>query len=399
MLQKIYINNFRNFVNFEFIPSSTNLLVGLNNSGKSNLCSLLRFIGLTSSLPLEIAAKTALGDVWNLANQYTSQSPYIEMAMECAFVCNGIDTKFRYEIRLHAIESREGQQSPLRIVDEKLCASVAGDIKETILLQRPSLAKQTVDKMKTVLEVGASAETTPEYDKRSLLSQAHLSSNASSSSVAFMKYLQSWQYYSFSPEALRFPVAELGMQLLRWDGGNLSGAIYDLHNRYPRLSHNLIGIAKAIEPKLEYFSFVAPDPETVYLFIEDKQGKKFGIRSISDGTLRFLAMAFVILKNRPLPESLNPPPFIIIEEPENGLHVGLLKPLIEMIDHSGKDGQYVFTSHNPYFIDLFDANLDGVHVLKPGLPSSTISRPDHDKIMRLLESMPLGEMYFREMLV
>jgi len=38
----------------------------------------------------------------------------------------------------------------------------------------------------------------------------------------------------------------------------------------------------------------------------------------------------------------------MIEEPENGVFVGHLKPLFEKIDPSGGHGQLLFTSHNPY---------------------------------------------------
>jgi AAA15 family ATPase/GTPase len=88
----------------------------------------------------------------------------------------------------------------------------------------------------------------------------------------------------------------------------------------------------------------------------------------------------------------------IIEEPENGLYVGHLKPLIERIDPSGENGQFIFTTHSPYFIDLFDDNLDGLHLMKPGRPSSVLVKPDPQKTSAMLEKMPLGEMHFREML-
>ncbi len=79
--------------------------------------------------------------------------------------------------------------------------------------------------------------------------------------------------------------------------------------------------------------------------------------------------------------------------------MGHLKPLLEKIDRSGQFGQFLFTSHSPYFIDLWDSNLEGIHLLKPGKPSSVLVPPNPDKIRQLLEQMPLGEMHYREMLV
>jgi hypothetical protein len=88
----------------------------------------------------------------------------------------------------------------------------------------------------------------------------------------------------------------------------------------------------------------------------------------------------------------------MVEEPENGLHVGELKPLVERIEPDGQSGQFLFTSHSPYLIDLWDANLEGIHVLKPGRPTSVLVRPDPEKLRPLLDQMPLGELHFRELL-
>jgi predicted ATPase len=89
----------------------------------------------------------------------------------------------------------------------------------------------------------------------------------------------------------------------------------------------------------------------------------------------------------------------VIEEPETGIFVGHLKPLLESIDPSGREGQYIFTSHSPYFIDLFDAHLDGVLLLKRERTHTTLVQPDPDKVLPLIEEeFSLGELHFREML-
>ena len=78
--------------------------------------------------------------------------------------------------------------------------------------------------------------------------------------------------------------------------------------------------------------------------------------------------------------------------------VGHLKPLFEKIDPSGEQGQFMFTSHNPYFIDLFDGTLEGLHTVKRDGSHSTVTRPAPGKIKDLLGSFSLGEMHFRGLL-
>jgi predicted ATPase len=88
----------------------------------------------------------------------------------------------------------------------------------------------------------------------------------------------------------------------------------------------------------------------------------------------------------------------MIEEPENGIFVEHLKPLIGKVDPSGHQGQFLFTSHNPYFIDLFDGALDGVHVVKSLGSYSSVSRPDRARLAERLGKFSLGELHFRGLL-
>jgi predicted ATPase len=118
---------------------------------------------------------------------------------------------------------------------------------------------------------------------------------------------------------------------------------------------------------------------------------------MSNGTLRFLALGYVFLTRHSY-EDLGGPRVVIVEEPETGLYVGHLKDLFSLVDRTGDNGQFVFTSHSPYFIDLFDGLLEGVTVAKPGEKNTQLVRPDIAKLRTQLEQMPLGEMHFREML-
>ena len=88
----------------------------------------------------------------------------------------------------------------------------------------------------------------------------------------------------------------------------------------------------------------------------------------------------------------------MIEEPENGIYVDVLKTLLEMASQPPVRAQLVFTSHAPYFIDLFDEYLDGIFVLHRGEQHTSITQPNVDDVKARLEHFPLGEQHFRELL-
>jgi predicted ATPase len=399
MLKRFRVNNFRNLLNIEFNPVGVNLLMGRNNAGKTNLCCAIRFLGLTSSCPLETALRNTLGETWNVSNAYVSETT-ITMEADCSLPDDSGPLDFHYEIQIRSRAGTGSLQIPLpslEVVKELLTLQQAGA--EPIKLISSENGRVTLrhDGRAGRGEIHPYVDTHAPTDATMLFVLYDLEVNQRVN--LFKRYLQSWGYYSFNPQSLRSPAVELESARLLSDGRNLSRTLYTLHNENPFLEEEIIKAVQDIEPKLEYMTFVtSPDPDFIYFSFQDRERKRFSAQSISDGTLRFLAMTYLIFSAGSVVETGVPPPLILIEEPENGLYVGHLKPLLERIDLAGKAGQFIFTTHNPYFIDLFDTNLDGLHLLKVGKPSCSLTKPDPERIRKFLAQMPLGEMHFREML-
>ena len=210
----------------------------------------------------------------------------------------------------------------------------------------------------------------------------------------FKKYLHSWLYYALSPAALRGFQHRPNERFLRPDGSNLASVIYHLKTMNERRYRALLRHLKKIEPKIEVINFVVPSEEMVFMFFEDQRGNSLVAANASSGTLRYLALLYVLLAQ----PTFGTPPLLMIEEPENGIYVGYLKDLLQMVEEAETRPQLVFTSHSPYFIDLFDGRPENVFVLKPGEQHSSLTQPDATQVKARLEKYPLGEQHFREML-
>lgn len=410
MLKRFRVNNFKSLLNLEFAPSGVNLLVGPNNAGKTNLCTALRMLGLSSKQPLDAAALGAVGERWNLTNFYvTGHKREIEFDVQAVVDyesrANGSVSwvkkeklTFSYVLRLSSKRAEAAGAESLSVVEETLKAS-GSKFNETLLLENYGGQVRMLheegfirDHPNAPYYVQARAAT-----NATMLSQLFELEN-NPRAILFRKYLQSWAYFNFSPESLRSPDVARDDGTLLFSGANLSRVLFDLHNEKPRLERKLIESVKKVEPKLDLLSYSAPDPEHVHIFFEDDKGNRVSARSTSDGTLRFMAIAYVVSMGRELTNSQGFEPLLIIEEPENGLYVGLLKSLMEGISPTGEDGQFIFTSHSPYFIDLFDSNLTGVHIVSANTLSTVLSRPEIQNVRRMLDEMPLGEMHFRNLL-
>ena len=97
-----------------------------------------------------------------------------------------------------------------------------------------------------------------------------------------------------------------------------------------------------------------PITNNLYLRFNDKGFQTpFYAPQMSDGTLKVFAYLLLL-------EDPTPPPFICIEEPENGLYHKLLETLAaEFRAHAtGRKGgtQLFITTHQPYFVDALDPN-------------------------------------------
>lgn len=393
MLKSFRISNFRGLVNVEFRPVGCNLLIGPNNVGKTSLCSAMRFVSLTSSLNLEQAAQNAVGETWNIANVYVKNET-LQFDVGVRLEDNGQQLDFEYSLQLGINKGVGGLGVALRVISEKLLVT-GGGFSQTLLLEcRDEQAELLHEEQ--FLQGSTYYARTLSPDESTMLSRLYdLQSNRRAN--LFKRYLQSWMYFSLNPHALRSPQAGDKPGIFP-DGANMTKSMFWLHNERPRTERKIIDALKMIEPKIDLFTFATPDPKSVFLFLEDQEGNRFGTLSMSDGTLRYLVFAYLVYALADMRPSNTFSPLLMIEEPENGLYVGQLRPLFETIDLSGASGQFVFTSHSPYFIDLFEKNLEGIHLFKPGKPSSVLIRPDPAKVQKLLQEMPLGELHFREML-
>ena len=119
----------------------------------------------------------------------------------------------------------------------------------------------------------------------------------------------------------------------------------------------------------------------------------FYAQQVSDWTLKVFAYLLLL-------EDPDPPPFLCIEEPENGLYHKLLETLAdEFRQHSSeRRGSQIFvTTHQPYFVDALEPRE--VWILEKGKDGfSTIRRASDEPIVNNMveEGLPLGGLWYSD---
>lgn len=214
---------------------------------------------------------------------------------------------------------------------------------------------------------------------------------------AFRRFIEGWYLSYFTPDAARSLPLAGAQRHLNMHGDNLGNVVQFMEREHPKQFRSILdSIAKKI-PGIDAIDTKRTSDGRLLLRFNDRGFQDpFYSQQMSDGTLK--VFAYLLLLADP-----TPPPFICIEEPENGLYHKLLETLArEFREHATgrKGGSQVFiTTHQPYLVDALDA--DEVWILEKGMDGySVIRRASDDAIVRNLvaEGLPLGGLWYSDYL-
>ena len=121
--------------------------------------------------------------------------------------------------------------------------------------------------------------------------------------------------------------------------------------------------------------------------VERGRGERYIPASrLSDGTLRYMALAAILLD----PE---PPPLVVIEEPELGLHPDLTLGIGRMLVEASQRMQLVVTTHSTGLIDALDECPSSVVVCEKDDGASVFERLEPEYLTEWLEKYSLGKLW------
>jgi predicted ATPase len=213
----------------------------------------------------------------------------------------------------------------------------------------------------------------------------------------FRDFLKGWYLSYFYPDAARGLPSAGPQRHLNVHGDNIGNVVQFMEREHKtRFDRILSRIANKIPGISGIETHVTEDKRVLLRFNDGAFQDPFFAQQMSDGTLKVFAYLLLL-------EDPDPPPFICIEEPENGLYHKLLEELAkEFRAHAtGRKGapQIFVTTHQPYFVDALAP--EEVWVLRKGGDGfSTIQRVSELADVRSLvfEGLPLGGLWYSDYL-
>ncbi|NIA09359.1 MAG: AAA family ATPase [Nitrospiraceae bacterium] len=214
---------------------------------------------------------------------------------------------------------------------------------------------------------------------------------------AFREFIEGWYLSYFSPDAARSLPLAGPQRHLSIHGDNLGNVVQFMEREHPKRFKIILNrIAEKIPGIDKIDTEESPDKRLLLRFNDKGFNDPFYAQQMSDGTLK--VFAYLLLMEDP-----TPPPFICIEEPENGLYHKLLEALAtEFRNHAtGRKNapQLFITTHQPYFVDALLP--EETWILEKGPDGfSSIRRASDDATVKALvdEGLPLGSLWYSDYL-
>ncbi len=337
MIEKITIKNYksiRELTDFEMKP--INILIGANNSGKSNFLDVFSFLRDTLlDEHLQNARGEKVGGIHG-ALQRRGGGESICFASQQSFQIGCYSSPFSYLLEI----GQKQFDRYYRVCDERL--SIANTEKKFFDLENGSVVLYNEDG----INWSSKSPTNGATGLGRLLRHDRADQRASN----FAKRLSEIKIYDRihtefgSP--IRTPKISKGETILDEDGGNLVGVLHQLSQIQPRFLQRLNLTLKGLFPNFRRISFPSNAQGEILIRWEDENDRIAGASQLSDGTLKFLCLIAIL-------ENPNPPALIGIDEVDANLHPKMQAILADMLDGVSQRTQVIANTHNPDFVSMF----------------------------------------------
>jgi predicted ATPase len=375
MLTRLRVQGFKNLADVDVRFGPFTCVAGANGIGKSNLFDAVRFLARTSDLPLAEAARSVRGGVESLFQRvggHDGQRISFEAEMivpqkvedDLGQPAEATITFLSY--RLVLARRATGEAGPLEIVAEELRHIPRGDAPRHLLFphsagrwrssaitgerRAPYFISTAGDGPGRTIQLhqdggarGGPLKLAAPALPRTVLSGA--TAAESPTALAARRELRGWRILQLEPSALRRADSLAAPGRLGADGSHLAAVLHRLaraevdsgERLFEHLAERLGELVDDVAA-LRLHHDEARDRIT--LQVVDKDGTAHPAPALSDGSLRFLALA--VLELDPRSGGL-----ICLEEPENGVHPERIPAMLQLLQDLAVDVRRPLGGENP----------------------------------------------------
>ncbi len=158
--------------------------------------------------------------------------------------------------------------------------------------------------------------------------------------------------------------------------------------RSPTVKERLLELIRDFGHDFDDFE-VIPEGGTLNLYLTERGssiGSSFPARRLSDGTLRYLCLIAILVDPKP-------PPLLVIEEPELGLHPDILPTLRDLMVEASSRTQLIVTTHSTQLVDAMTDYAESVLICEKKEGATILSRLTQEEVDRWRKHGGLGNLW------
>jgi predicted ATPase len=232
--------------------------------------------------------------------------------------------------------------------------------------------------------------------KSAILGTGHSESKLKDAQDPYSPYVRgsvsNWRVYHFHDTSENAKVKQahasnLNLRLLP-DAANLAAYLRMLKAKHPKEYQRIVDAIRLVAPFFDDFVHRTNDTELIELewIQKGKPDIPFKAHMLSDGTLRFICLATLLLQ----PIHLLPST-ILIDEPELGLHPYAITILAEIFKQVAEHRQLIVSTQSVELIN--ELSPEDVIVVDQEDGSSTFKRFTQEELAGWLEQYSMGELW------
>ncbi|MEM9885095.1 MAG: AAA family ATPase [Bacteroidota bacterium] len=400
MIKSIQLTNFFSFRRETIdLHKQTNLLVGINGSGKSNLFKALELLkvgvtgnGETDLQDLIISKYGGFNNVFCKASERDTELSKINLKfifdaekLSAYYDFLFSQNEISYEIEINQATGQNGYitEENLSIGDFSYISGFGGS--SSIVQKLVSNGRKTpLIKEKSI-----------NYNVREL-AFAQVSGSEKKDFphlLAIKQAIKDTQIYTYfntsSNSQIRKAITATSIsKTLMKDGSNLAQIINLIKINHKKEYRELVKALNDVNPHFKGFDFNILGSGTIELLL-DEGGLNSAVHlaHLSDGTLRYLCLLSILLNP-------NRGKLVCLDEPEMSLHPDMIHGLANLISDVAEntDTNFIITTHSPHLLDKF--HLENVRVFEKDKDNvTTVEEYSEEEFEGWYDYFNVGEMW------
>ncbi|TAJ11329.1 ATP-binding cassette domain-containing protein [Marinilabiliaceae bacterium JC017] len=212
----------------------------------------------------------------------------------------------------------------------------------------------------------------------------------------YLSNLQTYHFHDTSATSMLRRECDINdNDFLKTDGRNLPAFLYQFQQEHPKKYNRFVKTVQTVAPYIHEFILKPQkqannDTEVALRWVDKGDlDSNFSAYHLSDGTLRFIALATVLMQP-------TPPAVIIIDEPELGLHPQAISKLAGLIEAASTKTQVIISTQSVNLVDCFKP--EDIVTVDRSENQSIFHRLDSEHLANWLDEFSLGDLWQRNII-